>query len=952
METSEFFALVLPDEGLRCVAFAASKGLAQFHYATNTEAAEAVAKIDAKGHTAYFACASFLTSESRKGENVAAVRSFWLDIDCGPGKPYATQKDGGKALLTFTKLLGLPSPYIVKSGNGLHAYWPMAADMEPMTWREVASMLKQCCVATGLAADPSRTADIASVLRPVGTHHRKAEPKLVELALTGTVGSLDFFRQQLERFLDAQGIAPSNVHVPRLNDDLCGGNEYPPSDAEQIADRCGVINLLRSSRGNVDQPTWYYSLGVLRHCVDGEKIAHEWSSGHPQYSVAETESKLIQLASYRPTTCARLAEYQPEICGACPHFARGGSPISLGFKVEEVPVTVADPGNPEVVRTINLPSGYRYASYRKGEKPTLQFCIKDADGSDVWVPFCSTLFYPVGRIYSETGYLMEIEMLVRDDQTRRFLVDCSVIAEGGKSLASALGKYEVVAMPKMKPQIDAYLTRWMDEQRATAEEIATYRHFGWHEGNFLVGNTLVTPAGSRNVLLRGSTLQKSGAFVPKGDYATWKQVIDKAYNYPGQEAFQYLVLSAFAAPLYPLLKQLGGVTVYAHSEGSGVGKTTAQRAGLSAWGDWEELQLAEGKVTVNSLWALVGTYCNLPVLFDELTNQSSDMTSKVVFAISSGRDKIRMNADGTLRENYNNWSTIMMASGNMLLTEKLTQHRANAEAEISRLFEFTVHNTSRLSPNEAADLFPKLADNYGHAGLIFSDYLVKNREKIEQALRVAQQAFNTEAGITSAERYWSGLQACVLVALHICRKLDILQFEPAPLKKWILSQLGVNRRQLSEAVTTPTEQFANMFAELWQGVLVTQGEGDLRKNYMADVIQHPKGPLVGRVIVAADANERTLLLLNAQAVKDWCYKKGASAKEMFSALVAAGVASPKQVRFSLGKGTTQYGQVGTQVKCWEVDCAKLGGSSVQIAQKLTVISNNSKDVADVGSSGG
>jgi hypothetical protein len=947
LDTNTFLALVLPNEGLRCVALALPKGLRQFHYATNEQAAAAVAKIDAAGKTAYFACASFLTDENRRGDNAAAVRSFWLDIDCGEGKPYATQKDGGKALLGFAKLLGLPQPYVVKSGNGLHAYWPMEQDMAPFDWREVAAMLKQATVQAGFAADPSRTADIASILRPVGTHHRKGEPKRVELAIHGQVSSLDFFRQQLERFLDTLGVAPAYVSGPRLNDDLCGGGtEFPPAHADLIADRCKVIGTLRDTRGNVDQPTWYHSLGVLRHCVDGDKVAHEWSSGHPHYSAAETDAKLLQLSSYRPTTCSRLADYQPEICGACPHFARGGSPISLGFQTEEVAVQVPDPVNPEVVRTITLPSGYRYAPARQGEIPSLQFATKDLDGNDVWTSFCATLFYPVGRIFSDEGYLMELEMVVRDNVTRRFVVDCAVIAEGGKALSGALGRYEIVAMPKMKTQIEAYLARWMDEQRASAEEIATYKHFGWHENDFLIGNTLVTTAGSRNVLLRGTPLQKSSALVPKGSYEVWKDVINSAYNYPGQEAFQYLVTLSFAAPLFSLFRQFGGVTVYAHSEGTGVGKTTAQRAGLSAWGNWQSLQLADGKVTLNSLWALVGTYCHLPVLFDELTNQSGSLASEVVFSVSSGRQKERLNSDGSLKDNNSNWSTILMASGNVLLTEKLAQHRANAEAEISRLFEFTVSNTSTLSPNEAGELFPKLLDNYGHAGQIYAEYIVANRDKIEQALLKVQQAFNSEAFISQGERYWSALQASVLVALKICNRLGILGFDPVALKQWIIEQIQVNRQQRQESVTDPLEQFANLFAELWQGVLVTNGEGDLRKNLMADVIQHPRGPMVGRVIVGMDANERTLLLLNAQAVKEWCYKRGASAKEMFSALVAAGLASPRHVRYSLGKGTLQYGQVGTQIKCWEIDCAKVGAGSVQIAQRLRVVEQQEKGSND------
>lgn len=723
-----------------------------------------------------------------------------------------------------------------------------------------------------------------------------------------------------------------------LNDDLRGGDTFPPADANQIADQCGVIALMRDTQGQVDQPTWYHSLSVIGACVGGEAFAHEWSNGHPKYTYTETTAKLAQAMAFPPTTCAKMHDCQPTICEACVHWGQIKSPIRLGFALAVV--VVAPAAQPRV----DLPFGFSYTT--KNDRYTLcmnvQMQIEGAEkGVMEWqpIPFCDTLFYPVKRIHTDEGDMMEMETRMPQDARRAFRVKSSIVAEGGRAVASEFGRHSIVAYPGHKPKMDAYLTRWMDKLKLDAMEVMSYKRFGWYEDNFLVGTTLVTPEGNEQVLCHGNASRKAAAFQATGDYEIWKQVIDTAYNHEGQEALQYLVVLGFAAPLFCLFKELGGVTVYCHSEGSGVGKTTAQRAALSVWGNWQQLQLADGKTTENALWGLVGTYCNLPVVFDELTNQSNEMASKIVYSVSSGRQRERLGSDGELKDNNSNWSTILMASGNNLLTEKLSLHRNNAEAEISRAFEFTVPHNSRLTPNEARDLFPKLLENYGHAGLEYMEWIVRNREAVERHLFAVQTKFNYVTGITQSERYWSSLQASVITALHICSTLGILQFDKKRMADWIKNETRNSRTQRNESISDPLETMGRMLDDLAQDLLVTHGEGDRRKNADALIIHRPRTALAGRAIIAIDKTERDVLLLSCSSVNTWCNARGASGKELFAAVVAAGWAEAKHERWSLGKGVKDY--VTSNVKCWVIYPQQVNAESSNhmVAQRLQLVLN-------------
>ena len=116
------FGQMLPHEGWICVAKRRDKGF-QHIWFEDAEGAETYAlQEDKKGHEIYLAQSSFKDRKSRRQENVQAVRSFWLDIDCGVGKPYDTQGDGAFALKSFCVNANLPLPAVVNSGNGLYAH--------------------------------------------------------------------------------------------------------------------------------------------------------------------------------------------------------------------------------------------------------------------------------------------------------------------------------------------------------------------------------------------------------------------------------------------------------------------------------------------------------------------------------------------------------------------------------------------------------------------------------------------------------------------------------------------------------------------------------------------------------------------------------------------------------------------------------------------------------------
>lgn len=963
--TAGFLETVLPKAGVKCVGIIANDKFNNL-WGADAEWVDAVAeRVDARGTNAYFALAGYDGERKRKQVNVVAVRSLWLDIDTQEIKPkevYATKREAAGQVIKFSDELGMPRPTLVSSGYGLHVYWPTTEDMTAAQWKVMAVQLKEACVKWGLAVDPSRTTDEASVLRIPGTRNFKGgSERPVKIVQWGDVADAALIRQALDAYVgvaETDFLADRPSHIPAGDNAALahGGFGSEPSSAHIIAERCGVVKLMRDTRGNVDEPTWYGVLGVLAKTDEAPAICHTWSDGHPHYSPAATDAKVAQTEGFGPTTCDRFRLLQPEICGACPHAVK--SPIVLGRGVDATTAPSKMTVSAEVaekfdIKDVTLPEGYKWMQGQLCAAVKVPPAKGDVDAVwDVrWEPFSSVKFYPIARVRSHDDrytMLINVEKKGRVTRNAQFIMSNSTISAGGDSLARELGDREIAVSPAERPLVQKYLQDWMKKLRTDYDESPAVTQFGWSGEGFVLGETFITPTGSRPAVLSGATAAMTSWVEPAGTLDAWVNAVNHIYAAPGLDPDyvapqQFSILVAFAAPLHKLFGSDGGVTVYAYSPDTGYGKTTMQNVGTSAWGRPEALMLQKEGYTANGLTQRLGALQHLPIQVDELTNSTAAQASQMVYGISGGLGKLRLDTRGQPLPTQP-WSTILSSCGNRSLGEILGSARANTEAEMARVWEFGLTRKSPMSVNEALAAFLPLKSNYGHAGRAYMEYVVKNREKVQNLLMRTRHAFNEQMGITQGERYWSVLHACVLTAGAICKKLGLLDFDTSNITRWIALELVNNRNALRGQATSPEDLFAEMLGDMWPGVLVTLGEGDLVQGTPARVEKHPHGPVIGRSIVDAGGSAE-LLLISRRYVRDWCDKRGTSMREMFNTLVNHGWVQPETRRLSLGKGTTEYGGVAGATEVWWVKMAQVrnaAGGVTPLTAKAQMVASVTK----------
>ena len=312
--------------------------------------------------TVYHACAAYKeasyeavvngeTKRKYRGEpNWLRAKAFWADIDCGEskaaeGKGYVDKDSAVAAILDFCQTNGLSSPLLVDSGGGIHCYWRLSATVDPDSWRAVAGDFKAALAAAGLLVDPTRTADLSSLLRPVGTHNRKPGRDLREVTVIreGCVVSPQEFNAAVQTAVTKYGVIPqqplSRVPVAGLNDDLIGHlGPQIESSAHEVANHCAQVGKMRDTQGDVSYEQWRGVIGIIKHCVEGEPLAHEWSKrrGETGHTNTDVETR-YESWNAGPATCEYFRKCNSAECVDCPQNGKITSPIQLGrLGVKEV----------------------------------------------------------------------------------------------------------------------------------------------------------------------------------------------------------------------------------------------------------------------------------------------------------------------------------------------------------------------------------------------------------------------------------------------------------------------------------------------------------------------------------------------------------------------------------------------------------------------------------------
>lgn len=208
---------------------------------------------------------------------------------------------------------------------------------------------------------------------------------------------------------------------------------------------------------------------------------------------------------------------------------------------------------------------------------------------------------------------------------------------------------------------------------------------------------------------------------PTGSYETWRDMIQ--HEVLPNPALQLGLILGFLAPLVGFVgKELSLESQFYHIYGdSSSGKSTVCQLIASTFGS-SNMQsnglFRSWFSTESAVYCLLGANCGIPVVFDEASLTGKKDFTNLVYGLSQGKDKLRVNANLELRET-SSFLTTIISNGEYSLLEKTD----NVTGPKARLIEFADIQWT-IDAGQSNRIKKCTMDNYGHAGIKFVEYLL------------------------------------------------------------------------------------------------------------------------------------------------------------------------------------------------------------------------------------
>jgi hypothetical protein len=912
MNNLEFLQQVLGDEGYYCIVglkIDSDKPVQKFFQ--RLEDAVAVAEnLKNEGYNAYYALATFKDGKSRKTVNVQQLRSLFVDLDCGPNKPYKTQAEALIGLKAFCKETKMPRPTLVNSGGGIHAYWPLTEPLSREEWLPLAEKFKKMCDDNDLFADPVVTADSARILRVPGTLNFK-DGVAKDVTFIGSQGPA----YELDTLKDVIGepILVRPAYIPRGEMDevtkaILGNytNRFRTIMMKtKDGDGCQQLKYIYENQATMSEPMWRAGLSIAKFCIDADKAIEKISEHHPEYSPMFADKKVRNIKG-GPYTCLKFEEFNPGGCDGCPNKGVLKSPIVLGREVQEAtdednivedtPADV-DQGHTQTYVIPKYPDPY----FRGKNGGIFKRIIKEEDEIEVMI-YHNDLYVTRRLLDSDVGEAVVVRLHLPRDGVKEFTIPLSAVTSKDE-IRKYLSSHGVAVVKT--DELMSYVTTWVNHMQHNSKADTARRQFGWTDDKceaFILGDKEICADRVDHNPPSAATAQLFSAFQSKGTLDGWKKAMS-FYNRPGMEVHQFVIGLAFGS-IFTKFTSVNGALLHVFSPDSGIGKTTALYAGASIWGDPTKLILKESD-TANSKMNRAELYNNIFLGMDEVTNSYAKDLSDFVYQYTSGSQKNRMTSSSNAeRHRGEPWKQTGVSTGNTSIMEKISSYKALPKGEAMRILEVRAKPVPGLDKTVTDELSEDILNNYGHAALPFLQYVMNDIDGIRALFKTTQQKLDKACNFTPADRFHSVLAADGIMGLMIAKKVGLIDFDIGGVVKWLKEAVNILQHQVKSMDVDAETTLTNYLAENYNNVLRIKSTEDARhgasKNDLDHLVIPDATPRVS--LVARYEYDVKMLFLYMKPLKEWCTKQQINYEGFIDSL-KRGRTKAKIDKKRMGKGT-------------------------------------------------
>lgn len=264
-------------------------------------------------------------------KDVSEVVCVYQDFDI-KGKAHAEKRlpESEKDVLDYLAELPFSPSFIIRSGNGVHAYWLFRqpyrirdgtdrAYIEGLLDGFESFVIKLARENHGWVFD--HVADLARMLRIPGTTNFKTAEKPICEIISESPARYD--PSEFEPFALAKSAA-SELETAEQDDEFVLMGK---GSGKELIDKCPFLQHCRDDAANLSEPMWYAAITNLAMTADGHDVVHEISRPYLKYSYRETQAKYRHAVEEdKPVTCDHIKNV---LCFNCGRDCGVKAPIAL-----------------------------------------------------------------------------------------------------------------------------------------------------------------------------------------------------------------------------------------------------------------------------------------------------------------------------------------------------------------------------------------------------------------------------------------------------------------------------------------------------------------------------------------------------------------------------------------------------------------------------------------------
>jgi hypothetical protein len=753
---------------------------------------------------------------SRGKNQTLGSKAFYLDIDVKQGA-YGTTADILQALSSFINQLSLPKPTTLTAsgGGGVHCYWVIDQLIAPTEWLIIARALSNAASSVGLVHDANVTNDICHLMRVPGTFNGKYSPTPLCHTL-GRINPIDVplgdFKRALAQFLPSNVVSFPAAALP-ARAPITGPSEFSegvtPRSSEpvpmvKLRAACATVRegLETGGAGHSGGGIWPLMILTTAFVEDGRAWAHEISKGHPEYDPAAVDAKFDEKVAARGNgtggvgwpSCAAISAALPAgPCTTCKFRTRGRTPFHFL--------------EPEKPSNFDLPLGYtqnalgvQFNTVDHEDKPK-QTKVCSYQVIDAWLDKSLEGAGQINFSFWLNGKPAGIATIPGDKATSQMI-------------GPLMARQDFYIGPAEQRPFLEFVMSWITLLQGVTGSGENTPPLGW-VGNgdtpigFAYDGVTYTAKGKERAARSDTTML--APWHPRGELAKWQEAA-KFITDQQRPALDAMLAAAFAGPLVKFTGHKGLLSS-AYSPETGIGKTTAMQVAAAVWGHPTDSAQALDDTMYSSLKRL-GAINSLPFFWDEVRLASNDKTDKLamlIFALTTGRERTRMNSNSTIQV-AGKWQTMMMTASNQSILEIARNATAGTDAGGVRVFEWRVAPAAniRVTSSEATRINAMTVSNFGHAGRTYAEWLGQNTGSLRGLVAKVSDDLNRVLNANPDERFWVSSAACLLVGAAIARKLGLVDFNLGTLRQFCLDTVQALRddRTSSPSIGADTTQKA------------------------------------------------------------------------------------------------------------------------------------------------